>query len=205
MSEVRAERGALTPPVGERDHVTGPATAPVTLVEYGDFECPSCRKAWPMVKELQRRLGKNLRFVFRNFPLTKLHPNAQRAAEAAEAAGAQGAFWQMHDRLFERQFALEDDNLIEYATELGLDGDRMRDALQAGTYRARVKEDLLSGLKSGVNGTPTFFLNGERYDGAHGTEPLFEALQGALSVAKGSASIRSSTGPRRPPDRSETG
>ncbi|HUC41126.1 MAG TPA: thioredoxin domain-containing protein [Gemmatimonadales bacterium] len=180
MSEVRAERGTLTPPVGERDHVAGPATAPVTLVEYGDFECPSCRKAWPMVKELQRRLGKNLRFVFRNFPLTKLHPNAARAAEAAEAAAAQGAFWQMHDRLFERQFALEDDNLIEYATELGLDADRIRDALQAGTYRARVKEDAFSGLKSGVNGTPTFFINGERYDGPHGTEPLFEALQGAL-------------------------
>ena len=180
MSEVRAQRGTLAAPVGERDHVTGPATAPVTLVEYGDFECPSCRKAWPMVKELQRRLGKNLRFVFRNFPLTKLHPNAERAAEAAEAAAAQGAFWQMYDRLFERQFALEDDNLIEYATELGLDADRIRDALQAGTYRARVKEDVLSGLQSGVNGTPTFFINGERYDGAHGTEPLLAALQGVL-------------------------
>jgi formate-nitrite transporter family protein len=180
MSEVRAERGTLTPPVGERDHVTGPATAPVTLVEYGDFECPSCRKAWPMVKTLQQRLGDKLRFVFRNFPLTKLHPNAQRAAEAAEAAAAQGAFWQMHDRLFERQFALEDDNLIEYASELGLDADRVRAALEGGTYRARVKEDVLSGLESGVSGTPTFFINGERYDGAHGTEPLFEALQGAL-------------------------
>lgn len=180
MSEVRAERGTLTPPVGERDHVTGPATAPVTLVEYGDFECPSCRKAWPMVKTLQQRLGDKLRFVFRNFPLTKLHPNAERAAEAAEAASAQGAFWQMHDRLFERQFALEDDNLLEYATDLGLDADRVRDSLQAGTYRARVKADVLSGLESGVNGTPTFFINGERYDGAHGTEPLFEALQGAL-------------------------
>jgi len=180
MSDVRAERGTLAPAVGERDHVTGPATAPVTLVEYGDFECPSCRKAWPMVKELQRRLGTNLRFVFRNFPLTKLHPHAARAAEAAEAAAAQGAFWQMYDRLFERQFALEDDNLIEYATELGLDADRIRDALQAGTYRARVNDDVLGGLKSGVNGTPTFFINGERYDGAHGTEPLFAALQGVL-------------------------
>ena len=176
---VGAQRGLLTPPVGERDHVTGPATAPVTLVEYGDFECPSCRKAWPMVKELERRLGKNLRFVFRNFPLTKLHPNAQHAAEAAEAAAAQGAFWQMHDRLFERQFALEDDNIIEYANDLGLDADRVADALKAGTYRARVKEDVLSGLKSGVNGTPTFFINGERYDGAHGTEPLFQALHTA--------------------------
>jgi protein-disulfide isomerase len=180
MSEVRAAGGTLSQPVGDADHVVGPANAPVTLVEYGDFECPSCRKAWPMVKELQRRLGKNLRFVFRNFPLTKLHPNAEHAAEAAEAASAEGAFWQMYDRLFERQFALEDDNLIEYATELGLDADRVRAALEGGTYRARVKEDVLSGLESGVNGTPTFFINGERYDGAHGTEPLFEALQGAL-------------------------
>jgi len=180
MAELRAGRGTLTEPVSEADHVAGPATAPVTLVEYGDFECPSCRKAWPMVKELQRRLGKNLRFVFRNFPLTKLHPNAQHAAEAAEAASAQGAFWQMHDRLFERQFALEDDNLIEYASDLGLDADRLRAALDGGTYRARVKEDVLSGLKSGVNGTPTFYINGERYDGPHGIEPLFEVLQGAL-------------------------
>jgi protein-disulfide isomerase len=151
------------------------------LVEYGDFECPSCRKAFPMVKDLQRRLGERLRFVFRNFPLTQLHPNAQHAAEAAEAAAAQSAFWQMHDRLFERQFALEDDNLIEYATDLGLDADRVRDALVAGTYRPRVKDDVLGGIKSGVNGTPTFFINGERYDGAHGTEPLFEALTDAAA------------------------
>jgi protein-disulfide isomerase len=181
MSPVHAGRGTLTSPIAARDHVTGPANAPVTLVEYGDFECPSCRKAWPMVKELQRRLGDKLRFVFRNFPLTKLHPNAQHAAEAAEAAAAQGAFWQMHDRLFERQFALEDDNLFEYATELGLDADRIRAALGGGTYRARIKEDVLSGLKSGVNGTPTFFINGERYDGVHGTEPLFDALQAAAA------------------------
>jgi formate-nitrite transporter family protein len=178
--EVRPEPAALTPPVGDRDHVAGPATARVTLVEYGDYECPSCRKAFPMVKRLQERLGDNLRFVFRNFPLTKLHPNAQHAAEAAEAAAAQGAFWQMHDRLFERQFALEDDNLVEYATELGLDADRLRVALEGGTYRARVKTDVTSGIQSGVNGTPTFFINGVRYDGAHGTEPLYAALQASL-------------------------
>ena len=181
MSEVRAERGTLTPPVGERDHVAGPATAPLTLVEYGDFECPSCRKAWPMVKELQRRLGKNLRFVFRHFPLTKLHPNAARAAEAAEGAAAQGAFWQMHDRLFERQFALDDENLLEYATDLGLDADRVRGELDAGTYRTKMKEDVLSGLKSRVNGTPTFFINGERYDGSYDLESLLAALQDAVS------------------------
>ena len=161
--------------------MAGASNAPVTLVEYGDFECPSCRKAWPMVKELQRRLGDQLRFVFRHFPLTKLHPNAERAAEAAEAAAAQGAFWPMYDRLFERQFALEDENLIEYATDLGLDGDRVRAALEGGTYRKRVKEDVSSGIQSSVNGTPTFYINGERYDGPHGTEPLFQALQAALT------------------------
>ena len=171
----------LAIPISAVDHSLGAEHSPVTVVEYGDFECPSCRKAYPMGKELQRRLGKNLRFVFRNFPLTKLHPHAQHAAEAAEAAAAQGAFWQMHDRLFERQLALEDDNLIEYATDLGLDADRMRVALEGGTYRARVNEDVLSGIQSGVSGTPTFFINGERYDGAHGTEPLFEALQRALT------------------------
>jgi protein-disulfide isomerase len=179
---VRAVRAILTPPVGARDHVAGPDSAPVTLVEYGDFECPSCRKAFPMVKNLQQRLGDKLRFVFRNFPLTKIHPNAQHAAEAAEAAAAQGAFWQMHDRLFERQFALEDHNLVEYAAELGLDADRVRAALEGGTYRKRVKEDVSSGIQSGVNGTPTFFINGERYDGPHGTELLFQALQNALSA-----------------------
>src|SRR5216117_1389892 len=183
MSEVRAERGTLTPPVGERDHVTGPATAPVTLVEYGDFECASCRKAWPMVKELQRRLGKSLRFVFRNFPLTKLHPNAQHAAEAAEAAAAQGAFWQMHDRLFERQFALEDDNLIEYAQELGLDADRVAGELAAHTHKARVRDDFMSGVRSGVNGTPTFFINGVRHDQAWDVEPLAAALEDAARRA----------------------
>jgi protein-disulfide isomerase len=135
-----------------------------------------------MVKRLQDRLGDKLRFVFRNFPLTKLHPNAQHAAEVAEAAAAQGAFWQMHDRLFERQFALEDHNLLEYAADLGLDADRVRAELEGGTYRSRVKADVSSGIKSGVNGTPTFFINGERYDGPHGTEPLFAALQALTSV-----------------------
>jgi len=182
MSEVRAERGTLTLPVGERDHVTGPPTAPVTLVEYGDFECSSCRKAWPMVKELQRRLGQNLRFVFRNFPLTKLHPNAERAAEAAEAAAAQGAFWQMHDRLFERQFALDDDHLVEYAAELGLDADRIRGELEAGTHSAHVRDDFMSGVKSGVNGTPTFFINGVRYDGSWDLESLVAALNVSIAT-----------------------
>jgi len=179
--ETRAARGTLQPSVGDRDHAAGAAGAPVTLVEYGDFECPYCRQAYPIVKELQRRLGSDLRLVFRNFPLTKLHPHAEHAAEVAEAAGAQGAFWQMHDRLFERQFALDDENLLEYATDLGLDADRVRGELDAGTYRTRVKEDVLSGLKSGVNGTPTFFINGERHDGSYDLESLLAALQDAMA------------------------
>lgn len=170
---------SLTPPVGARDHAAGPATAPLTLVEYGDFECPDCRQAFPIVKQLQRELGKDLRLVFRNFPLTKIHPHAQHAAEAAEAAAAQGAFWQMHDRLFERQFALDDDYLIEYAKELGLDADRLGGALAAGTYRSKVHDDFKSGRNSGVKGTPTFFINGARHEGERDLDTLLTALRTA--------------------------
>src|SRR5690348_14925243 len=111
----------LTPPVGQRDHQQGPETAPVTLVEYGDYECPYCGEAYPIVKEIQRRLGERLRFVFRNFPLTQAHPHAEHAAEAAEAASEQGKFWQMHDTLFEHQQALDDAHLAQYALALGLE------------------------------------------------------------------------------------
>ena len=173
----REGRAQLTPPVGPDDHAAGPANAPVTLVEYGDFQCPHCGRAYPIVKEVQRTLGSQLRFVFRNFPLSQIHPEAEHAAEAAEAAAAQNAFWQMHDRLFERQFALEDRNLVEYAAELGLDADRLRAALDAGTYTPNVRDDFMSGVKSGVNGTPTFFINGVRYDGAWDRDSLLEALQ----------------------------
>ena len=179
----RDNRSHLTLPVGSRDHAAGPQDAPLTLVEYGDFQCPHCGRAYPIVKDVQRALGSELRFVFRNFPLTKIHPEAEHAAEVAEAAGAQGAFWQMHDRLFERQFALDDDHLLEYATELGLDGDRIRGELEAGTYAARVREDFMSGVKSGVNGTPTFFINGVRYDGSWDREPLLAALSAAAATS----------------------
>lgn len=169
----------LTVPVGPRDHTMGPADAPVTLVEYGDFQCPHCRKADGIVKQVQRQLGERLRFVYRHFPLTRIHPEAEHAAEAAEAAGAQGgrAFWQMHDRLFERQFALDDDHLVEYAAELGLDADKIRGELAAGTHRPRIRDDFMSGVKSGVNGTPTFYINGVRYDGRWDLEPLLAALE----------------------------
>jgi len=178
----RDNRAQLSPPVGPRDHAAGPKDAPVTLVEYGDFQCPHCGRAYPIVKQVQRALGSQLRFVFRHFPLTKIHPEAEHAAEAAEAAGAQGAFWQMHDRLFERQFALDDDHLVEYATELGLDADRIRGELEAGTHSAHVRDDFMSGVKSGVNGTPTFFINGVRYDGSWDLESLQAALATAVAT-----------------------
>ncbi|HEX4573872.1 MAG TPA: DsbA family protein, partial [Gemmatimonadales bacterium] len=169
----------LAVPVGYADHALGAARAPVTLVEYGDFECPHCRQAFPIVQELQRRLGARLRFVFRHFPLTQVHAHAEHAAEAAEAAGAQGQFWEMHARLFERQFALEDDHLVEYAEELGLDGARVARELAAHTYEPRVRADFLGGVRSGVNGTPTFFVSGVRHDAAWDLEPLAAALERA--------------------------
>jgi protein-disulfide isomerase len=177
MSRSTGSTGTLTIPVGPRDHVQGPANAPITLVEYGDFQCPYCRQAYPIVKQVQEQLGGRLRFAFRNFPLTRIHPQAEHAAEAAEAAAAQGAFWQMHDRLFERQFALEDENLVEYATELGLDGDRLAGELAAGTHRDRVRDDFMSGVKSGVNGTPTFYINGVRHEGGYDLASLRAVLE----------------------------
>jgi len=134
------------------------------------------------VKQIEQRLGRRLRFVFRNFPLRESHPHAQHAAEAAEAAGAQGKFWEMHDRLFERQFALDDDNLVEYAGDLGLDAARLRSELAARVYEPRVREDFRSGVASGVNGTPTFFVNGARHDEGWELEPLLAALERAAKA-----------------------
>ena len=173
----------LTPPVSERDHIAGPDDAPVTLVEYGDYECPYCGMAYPIVKAAQQRLGDQLRFVFRNFPLRESHPHAQHAAEAAEAAGAQGKFWEMHDMLFEHQDSLGDEDLITYADALGLDSEQFVDDLASGTYTPRVREDFRSGVRSGVNGTPTFFINGERYNGPWADEVrVVAALRDAALV-----------------------
>ncbi len=175
--------GKLSPPVSERDHSIGPATAPVTLVEYGDYECPHCGHAYPIVKALQRKLGKRLRFVFRNFPLAEAHPHARHAAEAAEAAADQGKFWEMHDALFENQLALEDHQLVATTRHLGLDAERVAAALEAGTYTQRVRDDFRSGVRSGVNGTPTFFVNGRRYDGPWSDERTFiGALENAAKI-----------------------
>jgi protein-disulfide isomerase len=166
-------------PVGERDHVQGPATAPVTLVEYGDYECPYCRAAMPIVQELQQMLGDQLRYVFRHFPLTGSHPHAQQAAEVAEAAAVQGRFVEMHAALFENQDALEKDHLLQYAEDLGLDSARIRRELVAHAYAGRVREDFDSGLASGVRGTPTFYLDDIRYDGLIGVRQFLTAIREA--------------------------
>lgn len=170
----------LTLPVGERDHIQGPATAPITLVEYGDYQCPYCGQAYPIVKELQERLGKKLRFVFRNFPLSTMHPHAEHAAEAAETAGVHGKFWEMHDMLYENQEALEDGALVQYASALGLDSSQFTSEMTKHTQVARVREDFMSGARSGVNGTPTFFINGVRHDDSFELDVLLKAMEAAL-------------------------
>ena len=171
---------ALTMPVDdERDHIQGPANAAVTLVEYGDYECPYCGAAYPIVKEVQARMGDRLRFVFRNFPITTSHPHAEQAAESAEAAAAQERFWEMHDVLYENQRHLGDDHLLSYAEQLGLDVERFGKELAEHVHAARVREDFMSGVRSGVNGTPTFYINGLRHDDSYELETLLDALEAA--------------------------
>ena len=166
-----------------RDHIRGPVNARLTLLEYGDFECPYCGAAHPVVDEIRRRLGRHLRFVFRHFPLSTVHPHAELAAEAAEAAGAQGKFWEMHDRLFEHQAALGNDDLIAHGTALDLDIDALTRELADGTYAQRVREDFTTGVRSGVNGTPSFFINNVRYDGSHDLGSMLNTLEGMLRAA----------------------
>jgi protein-disulfide isomerase len=169
----------LVLPVSARDHVRGPAHARVTMVEYADYECPYCGMANPIVDQIRGELADKLRFVYRNFPLTEVHPHAEHAAEIAEAAGAQGKFWEMHDMLYENQQALEDPSLAEYASLVGLPAAEIKRALAQHVYVERVREDFLSGVRSGVNGTPTFFLNGVRHDGGYD----YESLMGAIAEA----------------------
>ena len=181
-SERCMQSAQLLVPVTERDHSIGPSNAVVTLVEYGDFECSFCRKAYSMLQGLRRYMGDNLRFVYRHFPLAEAHPHAQHAAEAAEAAGAQGKFWEMHDILFQSQDALEDEDLVMYAARIGIDFQRVSQQLAAGAYTRRVRDDFRGGARSGVNGTPTFFINGARYDGNWGDANEFiQVLSDAAS------------------------
>jgi protein-disulfide isomerase len=173
-------RPQLTVPVSERDHVIGPETAAVALLEYGDYECPYCAAAHPSVKQVLRMLGDEVRFAFRHFPLSQIHRHALPAAEAAEAAGAQGRFWEMHDLLFANQPAFGHEQLLAYADALGLDLARFVSDLQEHTHQPRVREDFMSGIRSGVNGTPTFFVNGVRHNGGYDPESLLEAIREAV-------------------------
>lgn len=158
----------LTVPINiGSDHLLGPGdnTSPITLVEYGDYECPYTGMAYPIVKELLKRFGNDkISFVFRNFPLNEIHPHAQHVAEAAESAASQGKFWEMHDYLFEHQKALDDSNLLEYAKIVGLDIDKFKIDISSHVYAPLIKKSLEGGIDSGVEGTPTFFVNGVLYE-----------------------------------------
>jgi protein-disulfide isomerase len=167
----------------DRDHIRGPEVAPVTLVEYGDYECPYCGRAEPVIRELLDSFGDDVRYVWRHLPLNDVHPNAQTAAEATEAAAAQGAFWQMNDKLLRHQDALTTDDLTRYAEELGLDVERFWDELRRRNYADRVAEDVASADASGVAGTPTFFINGRRHQGAYDIDTLTTAVSRARRTA----------------------
>jgi len=167
----------------ERDHVRGPEDAPVTLVEYGDFECPYCGQAEPVIRELLAQSGGEVRYVWRHLPLSDVHPSAQLAAEAAEAAGAQDRFWEMYDLLLAHQGALRPADFARYADELGLDSARLMDDLLQHRYADRVSEDVASADESGVSGTPTFFINGRRHYGVYDINTLTEAVRAAKSRA----------------------
>jgi protein-disulfide isomerase len=166
--------------VSKDDHSQGSDKAPLVLVEYGDYQCPHCGHAFPMVKRLQKALGEQLKFVFRNFPLSEVHPDALNAAKVAEAAALQGKFWEMHDLLFEKQANLDVESLGDYAAQLGLDVEALNEAVGKASVENRVETDFEGGVRSGVNGTPTFFVNGVRYDGDWEYGPFLNALKGML-------------------------
>ncbi|MFL6508331.1 MAG: DsbA family protein [Nitrososphaeraceae archaeon] len=172
----------LTVPVSiGLDHIQGSINAPITIVEYGDYECPYTGGAYPVVKEIMKQFDERIYFVFRNFPLNYIHPHAQHAAEAAEAAAAQGKFWQMHDYLFEHQKALDDAHLFEYAKKVGLDIDKFKKEMSEHVYAPLINKSLKSGIDSGVEGTPTFFINGERYEDSWDLDTLTSFLNKSLN------------------------
>ncbi len=177
----------LKVPTTSIDHSQGPESAEATLVEYGDYECPHCGRAYPIVKRAQKHFGKRLRFVFRNFPLGEMHPHAEAAAETAEFAGAHGKFWEMHDLLFESQERLSGQLFLGLAQELDLSAAALRKAFEDGEFKPRVRNDFSGGARSGVNGTPTFFINGRRHDGPFDFESLVLAIEEAISAAKSPA------------------
>jgi protein-disulfide isomerase len=185
-------RGTLTPPVGKHDHVQSPSTAIVTLVEYGDYQCPFCGNTHPIIKKLQKHYGDQLRFVFRNFPQVRVHAYAQRAAEAAEAATAQGKFWEMHDYLYEHQEALDVENLARAAGVLGLDRVKFNREVAERVYADRVQRDIQSGNDSDVGGTPTIFINDVRNDDDDDFETLKAKIDEAIQLGNASKGKRRS-------------
>ena len=176
----------LIVPVNAGDHIQGSNDALVTLVQYGDYQCPYCGEAFPIVKHLQKEMGGDLRFIFRNFPLTEIHPHALAAACAAEAAALQDRFWEMHDMLYENQDKLRDRDLIARAQTLKLNIERFRSDLSSHEVTTKIQQDFGGGIRSGVNGTPTFFINGLRHDGSYEYEDLLAALQEQLEPQPGS-------------------
>lgn len=172
----------LREPVGPTDHVRGKLGAPVTMVEYGDYQCPHCAMAQPVVAGIRDQLGPNLCFVFRHFPLTEVHPLAEPAAESAEFAGDHGHFWEMHDGLFENQVRLGLPLLMAMAKALHLPSTDLQEVLAVEKYRPRIQSDFLGGVRSGVNGTPSFFINGRRHNGSYAYEDLISSIQESLSA-----------------------
>lgn len=168
---------SLKPPVSDKDHSQGPQSAPIELVEYGDYQCPHCGAAHPMLKKVLPQLGDKVRFIFRNFPLQELHPDAVNAAIAAEAGALQGKFWEMHDIIFEHQKALAAEHLFVYAEKAGLDVGQFAGDIQKDELMNRVQSDFESGVRSGVNGTPSFFINGAKYNGSWERDVFLAHLQ----------------------------
>ena len=172
----------LKVPVSSDDHIQGDEHAEITLVEYGDYQCPQCGRAYPVVKRVQKQFGKRLRFVFRNFPLGQIHQYAEDAAAAGEFAAIHGKFWEMHDGIYENQERLDQDLLLELAKSLKLSEPALKNALESGEYTPKIKADFSGGVRSGVNGTPTFFINGRRYDGPVEYENLVAGINAALKA-----------------------
>lgn len=174
----------LTLPINDSDHILGDPFAPIELIEYGDYECPHCGRAYPIVKNIKQQFGDSIRFVFRNFPLSKIHPHALLAAVATEAAGLQDKFWEMHDIIFEHQKSLDIENILSFAGRIGLDLDRFKtDIGQQSSYN-KVDRDFESGIRSGVNGTPSFFVNGRKFEGDWTNGGLLEYLENISLIQK---------------------
>jgi protein-disulfide isomerase len=173
--------GKLSVPVTQHDHTLGPANAPVTLVEYGDYECPACGAAYPIVNLILQHFGPKLRYVFRHFPLTQVHPDAESAAESAEFAGAHKRFWEMHNGIYENQNRLGPPLLFALAADLGLSETELRNSLASEKYAPKVKSDFLGGVRSGVNGTPSFFINERQHEGSYAFADLVSAIESHLS------------------------